>query len=85
MVASHDGEEPLGVGPRPLLDVFDPSAIYSQRHFVFGLAGDRASVTADATRLVDDESVLQSPLLSINTYQVQGVRSPFFYYEVIFL
>lgn len=65
MVASHDGEEPFGVRPSPLLDVLDPGAVNAKRHIVLGLARNRTGVATDTARLVDDESVFQNLAPSI--------------------
>ncbi len=69
VIASHHPEVALGVWPRPLLDVFHPGSVDSQRHLVLGLAGDRAGMTADARVLIDDEPVARhqpSPLTSMD-------------------
>ena len=62
MVASHHREEALGVWPGALLDIFDPRSVDPERNPVFGLAGDRAGMTANALGLIDDEPVSQLAL-----------------------
>ena len=59
VVAPHDREGPLGVGPGPRLDVLDPGAVHAQGYVMLGLARHRTGVAADARRLVDDEAELQ--------------------------
>lgn len=59
MVASHDGEETLGVWPPALLDIFDPGAVNAEGNIVLRLTGNRASVAADTDVLVDYETVSQ--------------------------
>src|SRR3989442_921333 len=57
MIAPEHREEAPSVGILALLDVLDPSAKCADGNFVFGLAGDRAGVAADAPAMVDDEAV----------------------------
>src|SRR5690349_9909079 len=57
MIAASHLEDAAGVGKCPLLDVLHPGAVHGERHVVFGLARDRAGVTADALAIVDDEPV----------------------------
>ena len=65
MVASENGKGAAGVRPRPLLDVFDPRAVHTDGHLMFGLAGDCAGVTADAHVLVDDKAVSHDVIMFI--------------------
>ncbi len=65
MIAAKDGEEPLGVGPGPLLDVLDPGSVDSEWDLMLGLACDRAGVTADTEVLIDDEAVFQDTIQSV--------------------
>jgi hypothetical protein len=57
VVAPHHSEVTGGMGKLALLDMLDPSAKYTNRHLVLLFARDRAGVTANATILIDDESV----------------------------
>jgi hypothetical protein len=56
VVASHYRKQPARVGKGALFDVLDPSAIYADRHLVFGLTGDSARMAADAFTVVDNEA-----------------------------
>ena len=49
-----------GVRVLPFLKVFDPRAVHPDRNVMFFLARDRASMTADAAILVNDEAVAHS-------------------------
>ena len=57
MVAAKHREVPAGIRVVALFDVLHPGAIDAHRDVVFFLTGNRASVTADATILIDDKSV----------------------------
>ena len=57
MIAAQHREVTPRVGITALFNIFDPGAIYAERNVVFFLAGNRARMTADATVLVDDETV----------------------------
>ena len=53
-----DAELASGVGVGALLDVLDVSAVDADGHVVLGLAGDGAGVAADASPIVNHESVI---------------------------
>ena len=57
MIAAQHREMTPGVGIATLFNIFDPGAIHAERDVVFFLAGHRARMTADATVVVDDETV----------------------------
>ena len=57
MIATVDEKIAARVGKLALFDIFDPGAIYAERDVVFFFAGHRARMTADATVVVDDETV----------------------------
>src|SRR5439155_26064363 len=46
------------VRERPFLDGLHPAAVHADRDLVFGLAGDRARVAADAFAEIDREPVV---------------------------
>jgi hypothetical protein len=56
MIASHDGEQSSRIWERSLLDVLHPRAINADRHFVLGLACNRARMASDTLPVVDDEA-----------------------------
>ena len=58
MVAAGDLEITPRVGKVPLFHILHPSAVDAQGNVVLSLAGDRASVAADAFAVVDDEAVV---------------------------
>ena len=62
VIATKHGEGSPGVRIVALLDVFDPGSIGAQRHFILGLARDRASVAADTSPMVYYESVFHPRL-----------------------
>src|SRR5581483_11578634 len=55
VIAAQDREEAPRVGELAFLDILDPGTKRSHGYVVLGLAGERASVTADALAVVDDE------------------------------
>jgi hypothetical protein len=57
VVAPHHSEVSRCVGKLALLDMLYPGAKYANRNLVFLFARNRASVTADASVLIDDKSV----------------------------
>ena len=58
MVAAMDAELACGVRVGALLNVLDVGAVDADRHVVLGLAGDGAGVAADASPIVNHESVV---------------------------
>ena len=58
LIAEHGKEEAAGVGERALLDRLHPAAVHADRNLMFGLARDRARMTADALPEVDREAVV---------------------------
>jgi hypothetical protein len=59
VIAPHDREEPLGLGPGALLDVLDPGAIDAKGNVVLGFTGNRAGMTTNAVVLIDYKPVPQ--------------------------
>lgn len=60
MIATGYLKNPSSIGELSLLNVLHPCAIHSDSNLVFRLAGNRASVAANAPAIVDDESVFHS-------------------------
>ncbi len=60
MVAAQHCEVSPRVGIESFFDVLDPGSIHADGDVVLFLAGHRAGMTADATVLIDDESVAHS-------------------------
>ena len=58
MVAAGDLKRARDVGERPVLDVLHPRPMDAERHFVLALTRGAASMTADTSRVVDDEAVI---------------------------
>ena len=58
LVAQDGEEEPPGIRKRSLLDGLDPAAIHADRDLMFGFAGNRARVTADALSQIYGEPVI---------------------------
>ena len=60
MIAAQHREMASHVRILPLLDILDPCAVDADRDIVLLLARNRACMAADASILVDDESVAHS-------------------------
>jgi hypothetical protein len=60
VVAPHYGKQPACIGKSSLFDVFDPGAVYSDRHFVLGLARDGTRMAADTLSVIDNEAKIHN-------------------------
>ena len=60
MIAPHYAKKPTRVGESSLLDVFDPSAIYADRHFMLGFTGDGTRMAADTLSVIDNEAKIHN-------------------------
>lgn len=58
MIAPLHTKNSAGIGVGALFGLFDPRPVHPDGNIVFGFAGDRTSVTADAFPIVYDKSVL---------------------------
>jgi hypothetical protein len=65
MIAAHHAEKAASIWKFSLFDVFNPSAINTERHLVFRFAGDRAGVTADTLAVINDEAKIHINLLRL--------------------
>ena len=63
MVASKHGKRPACVGEVSAFDVLHPGPEDTEGDLIFFLARDGAGVAADATVVVDDESVFHGPTI----------------------
>jgi hypothetical protein len=75
LIAEDGEEEALGARKRALLDGLDPAPVHADRNLMFGLAGDRARVAADALAQIDRETVIGHAGQDYST-RVESVRLP---------
>ena len=58
MIAACDLKYAARVGVNALLDVLHPGPVHADGHMIFGLAGYRAGMTANALAIIDDKAVV---------------------------
>jgi len=58
MIAARHLKAAAHVRIRARFNIFDPRAIHTKRHLIFGLARSRAGVTSDALALVNQKSII---------------------------